>query len=73
MQFGGLLGGAVITETVFAIPGLGVHIVTAIRQKDVPVVMSGTFFLAALFCIIMLVVDLLYAFIGPRIRAKYSR
>lgn len=73
MQFGGLLGGAVITETVFAIPGLGMHIVTAIRQKDVPVVMSGTLFLAALFCIIMLLVDLLYAFIDPRIRAKYSR
>ncbi len=73
MQFGGLLGGAVITESVFAIPGLGNHIVSAIRQKDVPVVMAGSLFLAALFCLVMLAVDLLYAFIDPRIKAKYSR
>lgn len=73
MHFGGLLGGAVITESVFAIPGLGNHIVSAIRQKDVPVVMAGSLFLAALFCLVMLAVDLLYAFIDPRIKAKYSR
>ena len=73
MQFGSLLGGAVITETVFAIPGLGSYIVSAIRQKDVPVVMAGSLFLAALFCLIMLAVDLMYAFIDPRIKAKYSR
>ena len=73
MQFGSLLGGAVITETVFAIPGLGSYIVSAIRQKDVPVVMAGSLFLAALFCLIMLAVDLIYAFIDPRIKAKYSR
>jgi len=73
MSFGGLLGGAVIVETVFSIPGLGTHVVSAIRMKDVPVVMSTTIFLAAMFCLIMLVVDIAYAFIDPRIRAKYSK
>ncbi len=71
--FGYSLGGAIIAETVFAMPGLGTHIVTAIRQKDVPVVLSSTLFLAVMFCLIILLVDLLYAFIDPRIKAKYSR
>jgi len=73
MNFGASLGGAIIAETVFGIPGLGIHIVTAIRQKDVPVVMGSTLFLAILFCLIMLAVDILYAFIDPRIRSRYSK
>lgn len=72
-NFGYLLGGAVIAETVFAIPGLGNHIVSAIRQKDIPVVLSGTLFLAFLFCLIILVVDVIYAFVDPRVKAKYTR
>ncbi|KUO72508.1 MAG: hypothetical protein APF77_12045 [Clostridia bacterium BRH_c25] len=72
-SFGGLLGGAVITETVFSMPGLGTLIVQGIRQKDTPIVLASTVFLAALFSLIMLAVDLLYAFIDPRIKAKYSR
>lgn len=72
-SFGGLLGGAVITETVFSMPGLGTLIVQGIRQKDIPIVLASTVFLAAMFSLIMLIVDLLYAFIDPRIKAKYSR
>lgn len=72
MTFGASLGGAIIIETVFGMPGLGTHIVTAIRQKDVPVVLGSTLFLAVLFCLIMLVVDVLYAFIDPRIRSRIS-
>lgn len=72
-SFGGLLGGAVITETVFAMPGLGTLIVQGIRQKDIPTVLASTVLLAAMFSVIMLIVDLLYAFIDPRIKAKYSR
>lgn len=72
MNFGASLGGAIIVETVFGIPGLGTMIVTAIRQKDIPMVMGSTLFLATLFCLIMLAVDLLYAFIDPRIRSRYS-
>jgi peptide/nickel transport system permease protein len=72
-NFGSLLGGAVVIETIFALPGVGTYILTAIRQKNVPVVLSGTLILAALFCVIMLIVDLLYAFIDPRIKARYTK
>lgn len=72
MSFGGSLGGAVIVETVFGIPGVGMLIVETIRQKDTPTVMAATLFLAALFCIVMLVVDILYAYIDPRIKARYK-
>lgn len=73
MNFGASLGGAVIIETVFGVPGLGMLIVNSIRQKDTPTVMAATLFLAVLFCLVMLVVDILYAYIDPRIKAKYQR
>ncbi len=72
-NFGGLLGGAMITETVYSIPGLGVMLVNAIKMKDIPVAMGTTLFLACFFCLIMVVVDLLYALVDPRIKAKYSK
>lgn len=71
--FGQLLGGSVVIETVFAIPGLGSHIVSAIRMKDTPVVMASVMLMAFFFCLVILAVDLLYAFIDPRIKAKYAR
>ena len=71
-SFGASLGGAIIAETIFAMPGMGTLITTAIRQKDIPVVMGSTLFLAALFSIIILIVDVLYAFIDPRIKTKYQ-
>lgn len=72
ISFGTSLGGAVVIETVFSIPGLGMLIVNAIRDKDFPLVMATILFLAALFCLVMLIVDLIYAFIDPRIKAKYA-
>jgi peptide/nickel transport system permease protein len=71
-SFGASLGGAIIAETVFAMPGMGTLITTAIRQKDIPVVMGSTLFLAVLFSLVILIVDVLYAFIDPRIKAKYE-
>jgi peptide/nickel transport system permease protein len=71
-SFGASLGGAIIAETVFAMPGMGTLITSAIRQKDIPVVMGSTLFLAVLFSLIILLVDVLYAFIDPRIKAKYE-
>lgn len=71
-SFGASLGGAIIAETVFAMPGMGTLITTAIRQKDIPMVMGSTLFLAFLFSMIILVVDVLYALIDPRIKAKYE-
>ncbi len=71
-SFGASLGGAIIAETVFAMPGMGTLLTTAIRQKDIPMVMGATLFLAFLFSLVILLVDILYAFIDPRIKAKYQ-
>ena len=73
MNFGYLLGGTILIEAVFSMPGIGSLMITAIRMKDIPQVMAAVIFLAALFCIIMLLVDLLYAYIDPRIRARYVK
>lgn len=73
MQFGFMLGGTTLIESVFALPGLGTLVVSAIRMKDVPVVMAAVIFLAIILCLIMLVVDLIYAFIDPRIKAQYTK
>jgi peptide/nickel transport system permease protein len=73
MTFGLLLGGAVLTESVFSIPGLGTLIVNAIRMKDIPQVMAAVIFLSTMFCAIMLLVDILYALVDPRIKAIYKK
>ena len=72
-SFGASLGGAIIAETVFAMPGMGTLITTVIRQKDIPMVMGSTLFLAVLFSLIILLVDILYAVIDPRIMDKYKK
>lgn len=73
IEFGGLLGGVVTIETVFSINGVGTLIIEAIRMKDIPQVTGCALFLAFFFMIVMLVVDILYAYIDPRIRARYQR
>jgi ABC-type dipeptide/oligopeptide/nickel transport system permease component len=70
LQFGLLLGGAVITETVFAIPGVGRLIVGAIRQLDFPVVQAGVFLLAMIVVTVNFTVDVLYVYLNPRIRLR---
>jgi peptide/nickel transport system permease protein len=72
-SFGALIGGAIATESLFGLPGLGSFIVTGIRHKDVPVVTGGIIVFAIVFALIMLIVDLSYAFVDPRIKAKYIR
>mgnify|MGYP000730534933 CR=1 FL=1 len=67
MQFGWLLGGAVVIETVFAWPGVGRMLVNAIFARDFPVVQSTILIIAISFTLINLIVDLLYAFLDPRI------
>ncbi len=73
MDFGTLLGGTVIVEAVFSIPGIGSLILTAINMKDIPQVMAGVIFLAILYCIIMVLIDIVYAFLDPRIKARYVK
>ena len=67
MQIGSLLGGGVIMEQIFSLPGLGQLAVTAINQRDYPVVQGCTLVIAFIFVIVNLITDLLYAFIDPRI------
>ena len=71
-QFGKMLGGALIIETIFSIPGMGSLIITAVNNRDYPVVQTGSIFLAIVFSFSMLVVDMLYAAIDPRIKAQYQ-
>ena len=68
VQFGVLLGGAVITESIFALPGLGLLILRSILQRDYPTVQAIVMFTAAAYVFINLGIDLLYARIDPRIR-----
>ncbi|MFE7464123.1 ABC transporter permease [Streptomyces sp. NPDC057499] len=67
---GSLLGGAVLTETVFARPGLGRVLVTAVTSKDIPVVTSLVLLSAAVFVVVNLLVDLAYQVIDPRLRVE---
>ncbi|MEK7372891.1 MAG: ABC transporter permease [candidate division NC10 bacterium] len=70
LQFGLLLGGAVITETVFAVPGVGRLIVGAIRQLDFPIVQAGVFLLALIVVVVNFTVDMLYIYLNPQIRVR---
>ncbi|MFS1513706.1 ABC transporter permease [Chengkuizengella sp. SCS-71B] len=68
LQTGLLLGGAILTETIFSWPGIGRYIYNAIEFRDYPVIQSGILVVATIFVMINLIVDLLYAFIDPRIK-----
>jgi peptide/nickel transport system permease protein len=67
LQYGFLLGGAVVTETIFALPGVGRLVVTAISQRDYPIIQGAILMIAVVFVVINLVVDILYAWLDPRI------
>ena len=68
IQFGAMLGGAVVTETVFAWPGVGRLVINAITQRDFPLVQGGVLMMAIIFTLVNLLVDVCYAFVNPRIR-----
>lgn len=70
--FGFQLGGALVVETVFSIPGLGKYMMDAINQRDYPSIRGTVIFLAIAFSIVMLAVDIMYAFIDPRIKGQYQ-
>ncbi|MBO6357676.1 ABC transporter permease [Enterococcus casseliflavus] len=72
LQFGTLLGGAVLTETVFSINGIGTLMVNAIRTRDTMIVQGGVLFIAFIFTMVNLCVDILYAYIDPRIKTSYD-
>ena len=71
LLFGMLLGGAVVAETVFAIPGIGKLMVDAINQRDYPIVTGTAIIIAAMLGLVNLMVDISYAFVDPRIKSQY--
>ena len=68
-----LFGGSTVIETVFSIPGIGSYMIGAINARDYPVVQGSVIFLAFIFALCMLLVDLCYAFVDPRIKAQYVK
>lgn len=73
LQFGLLLGGSVMTESIFSWPGLGRYVLEAINMKDTPVVMGSVIVMSVLFSMVNFCVDILYAYIDPRIKSQYKR
>jgi len=68
IMIGGLLGGVVVIEQVFSIPGMGRLIIGAVLSRDFPVIQGGLLFLAVIYLLVNIIVDLLYAVIDPRVR-----
>jgi peptide/nickel transport system permease protein len=72
MNFGGMLGGGLIIEKVFSIPGIGNYLVTAVGQRDFTAVMGGVIITSLFFSLVMLAADLGMAFVDPRVKEQYS-
>lgn len=70
INFGSMLGGAVITESIFGLPGLGMMTITGIRMKDTPSVMAAILFVALMISILNLIVDIIYMIVDPRLRSE---
>lgn len=71
IQFGSLLGGSILTESVFSVPGVGRLAVEAIKTRDYPIVQGAVIYMALAYVVINLLVDLLYAWVDPRLRSRY--
>ena len=72
-SFSGMLGGTIILENIFGFPGLGAYIINGINTKDAPTVLASTTFLAAVFCLTSLLLDVIYAFVDPRVKERYEK
>ncbi len=72
MNFGVNLGGSIVIEQLFAIPGIGQYMINGIRQKDTPVVMATVLTAALLASLVNLVVDIIYTYVDPRLKAQFS-
>lgn len=73
VNFGKMMGGSALSEVVFAIPGLGNLIIGAIKVKNVPLVQGGIMFIALAMSVVNMIVDVLYAYVDPRIRSQYLK
>ncbi|GAB6110017.1 ABC transporter permease [Fusibacter bizertensis] len=72
LQIGTLLGGSVLTETVFGLPGIGRLMIMSIQGRDIPMVLGCIIVFTVAFSVVNLIVDIIYAFVDPRIRNQYS-
>lgn len=72
LQFGAMMGGAVIAETVFSWPGVGTYMISSIKAKDTPAVMGSIICFCIAFSLVNLLVDLVYGYIDPRIKSSYK-
>lgn len=72
LSLGMFICGAVVVERMFSLPGIGSLIVDRISYKDEPIIIAGTILISIVFTVVMLLIDVIYAFIDPRIRAKYA-
>lgn len=70
LQAGGLLGGSILTETVFSISGIGRLMVDSVKTRDYPVILGGVMFIALVYSIISIIVDILYGFLNPQIKME---
>jgi peptide/nickel transport system permease protein len=70
LQFGFLLGGALVAEQIFAIPGIGQQVLLGLTQKDYAVVQSTVLIIATMFVLVNLLTDLIYRFVDPRVRVR---
>lgn len=73
LSFGMLLGGSIVTESIFSVSGLGKLLIDAIKARNYPVVQGGVLCIAIVFCFINLFVDLIYAFVDPRVKSQYTK
>lgn len=71
--FGGALGGAMIAEVVFSVPGLGNYMISGLTSRDYPVILATSFFMSFVYSIVILLIDIAFAFIDPRIRSQYIK
>lgn len=71
--FSMMLGGTLIIETIFSIPGVGTYLISGVNNRDYPIIQGGVIFLAIVTSVMMLLIDLVYAFVDPRIKAQYER
>lgn len=73
LQVGSQLGGAMVTETIFSIPGLGKLMVDSINTRDYPMIQGGALYIAVVFSFVNLLVDILYAYADPRVKTQYVK
>ena len=71
--FGTSLGGSLIAEVIYSIPGLGSYIMTGLNNRDYPVIQGGILIISTMFAIVILIVDIVFALVDPRIRSQYAR